>query len=171
MATVIRGDDNFDTAKSDIYEVDKWILTVNKSDSTVISANLERAGTSLGFVSLKGTGMSQSSGIFTFPSTGFWMVSASMTWAIIAGDNVGTYIDRTQDNSTYSNGPAATMWCSNKGSSTASTGMKASDVVKVSNVSLDKIRFRLASVGSGTYLEGSTSNEETAFTFIKLGDL
>ena len=99
------------------------------------------------------------------------MVSASMTWAIIAGDNVGSYIDRTQDNSTYSNGSAAMMWCSNKGSSMASTGITASDVVKVSNVSLDKIRFRLASLNSGTYLEGSTSNEETSFTFIKLGDL
>tara|TARA_R110002124_G_scaffold57459_1_gene160865 strand:+ start:908 stop:1423 length:516 start_codon:yes stop_codon:yes gene_type:complete len=171
MATVIRGSDNFDTAKSDIYEVDKWILTVNKSDDTVISANLERAGTSFGFVSLKGTGMSQSSGIFTFPSTGFWMVSASMTWVIPAGDNVGFYIDLTQNNSTYSSGAAGLMWCSNKGSSAASTGMTASDVVKVSNVSLDKIRFRLSSLNSGSYLEGSTSNGVTAFTFIKLGDL
>jgi len=171
MASVIRGDDNFDTAEADISEVDKWILTVNKSDASVISTNLERAGTSIGFVSLKGTGMSQSSGIFTFPSTGFWMVSSNPTWAIAVGDNVGLHIDRTQDNNTWSSVTAATMWASNKGSSIASTGMSLSEIVKVSNVSLDKIRFRISSINSGTYIEGSTANEETNFIFIRLGGL
>ena len=61
-----------------ISEADVWRLTAgNTGDQTPISANWARnneAGTSL-----LGTGMSESSGVFTFPSTGHWFVPVSYT--------------------------------------------------------------------------------------------
>ena len=55
-----------------ITEVDQWQLTSAKTYNSDITANLARV-TQSGFGRL-GTGMSESSGIFTFPSTGIWRV-------------------------------------------------------------------------------------------------
>ena len=57
-----------------ITEADQWRLTSDISGGTGqdLTANLERADNhSWGVL---GTGMSQSSGIFTFPSTGHWQI-------------------------------------------------------------------------------------------------
>jgi hypothetical protein len=48
-------------------------MQVASTSATVITANLERVDTApQGY--LAGSGMSQSSGVFTFPSTGIWLV-------------------------------------------------------------------------------------------------
>jgi hypothetical protein len=56
-----------------ITEADQWRLNTSFSgDATPIASNLERAdNASFGYI---GTGMSQSSGIFTFPSTGIYKI-------------------------------------------------------------------------------------------------
>jgi hypothetical protein len=59
-----------------ITEADQWRVTANTniaSATTVITANWERSDNSgAGYV---GTGMTQSSGIFTFPSTGYYLIT------------------------------------------------------------------------------------------------
>ena len=56
-----------------ITEADQWRLTSNLTGSAdPISANLERADDP-SFAKI-GTGMTESSGVFTFPSTGIWRV-------------------------------------------------------------------------------------------------
>ena len=62
-----------------ITEFDMFRLTADQSGGTnaVISSNLERVDTG-GWGQL-GTGMSVSSGIFTFPSTGIWLVKFRVT--------------------------------------------------------------------------------------------
>ena len=159
------------TKLTGLTEIDKWILTVNKTDSSVVSANLERAGTTWGFVSLKGTGMTQSSGIFSFPSTGYWMVTITCLMRRAANDNVGVFIDVTDDNSTWET-QGVNTWASNKDAVGAGSAThSAVDIIKVENVSLDKVRFATKSVASGSYLDGTTDYENTSFTFIKLGAL
>jgi hypothetical protein len=56
-----------------ITEADQWRLNTSFSgDATPIASNLERAdNASFGYI---GTGMSESSGIFTFPSTGIYKI-------------------------------------------------------------------------------------------------
>jgi len=155
-----------------ITEIDKWVHTVTKTDASVVSANLERAGSTFGFVSLKGTGMSESSGVFSFPSTGYWMVTINATFQVADGDNIGLYIDVTDDNSNWET-TLVDVWQSNRdgGGNVATTSASASEIVKVEDVSLDKVRFTLASVAAGSGLVGSTSGEGTTFDFIKLGGL
>src|SRR5210317_765942 len=74
--TFLRGDNTFSALPaSGITEADEWRLTSNKTVSNTFSSittNLART-TRAGF-SLLGTGMSESSGIFTFPNTGYWIV-------------------------------------------------------------------------------------------------
>jgi len=60
-----------------ITEADQWRLTANfNNDATPISSNLARDSSS--YFSVMGTGMTESSGTFTFPSTGFYRVCAGM---------------------------------------------------------------------------------------------
>ena len=67
-----------------ITMVDQWRLTANLSISgngtTGITANLERVDTNTpGFI---GTGMTESSGVFTFPSTGIYKITSH--WSVLA---------------------------------------------------------------------------------------
>ncbi len=62
--------------------VDMWRLhtniTIASGGTADITANLERVDTD-GFGQL-GTGMSESSGIFTFPSTGLYKITSNGYW-------------------------------------------------------------------------------------------
>ena len=68
------GSDKTITMTNDGIKVaDQWRLTTNITNTNAdITSNLERIDTAPQGV--LGTGMSESSGIFTFPSTGIWQV-------------------------------------------------------------------------------------------------
>ena len=85
-----------------ITEADIFRLTANitatggPNDTT---SNLERSDdASFGKI---GTGMSESSGIFTFPSTGIYLVRCTYFGSAIPDDNVGMVIKATTNNSSY----------------------------------------------------------------------
>ena len=56
-----------------ITEAYQWRLTADKTDNSDITANLERNDTNFSVI---GSGMSESSGIFTFPQTGIYLITA-----------------------------------------------------------------------------------------------
>ena len=57
---------------SGLTEVDHWQLTASVSSDGDITSNLQRmVGDAVGY---KGTGMTESSGIFSFPSTGIYQI-------------------------------------------------------------------------------------------------
>ena len=62
-----------DISAGGLSEADTWIMTADLTASAnPISANLARpTGTLQNYL---GTGMTESSGIFTFPSTGYWLI-------------------------------------------------------------------------------------------------
>ena len=61
-----------------ITEADQWRLTADfTGNADPITSNLERNDTTgSGYF---GTGMTESSGIFTFPSTGYWLILADFS--------------------------------------------------------------------------------------------
>ena len=90
-----------------ITEADQWRIHTGVqfgNDTTVIfTANWERADT--GGYGKVGTGMSQSSGVFTFPSTGFWLITFNMRYGGATNDAryIWSKINTTVDNSSYDN--------------------------------------------------------------------
>ena len=65
------------THTNGITEIDTWRITANiTSDASPITGTWERNDTDYSVV---GTGMSQSSGIFTFPSAGVWRIPLPRT--------------------------------------------------------------------------------------------
>ena len=156
--------------KGGITEADQWRLNTSFTNSAnPIASNLERNDDNFTVI---GTGMTESSGVFTFPSTGIWKIEFSPQMLLNGDDraytfyinhtlNNGTdwteiayanlFVQQTASNSTYNNGYTCAML----------------DVTDTSNV---KVLFQTSSFGSGSYLMGSTDINYSAFHFIRLGD-
>ena len=149
------GSGNLSFANAGISMADQWRLNANKTGTGVISANLERVDTD-GYGQL-GTGMTESSGNFTFPSTGIYLIGLT----IATDNNVNVSIETTQDNSSYNAAAVA------KADSSTQTGT-TQFIFDVTDTSTHKVNFNVFSI-SGT-LQGSTDLNNTSFTFIRLGD-
>jgi len=148
-----------------ITEADQWRITANiTADTNVVSANLERSdSTAWGKI---GTGMSQSSGYFSFPSTGIWKVSFTLTGYPNTNDDIIGQIVATTNNSTYVNVAQVIISRDGNGinSATTSTFIDCTDTAQV------KVYFKIVDVSSGTTIHGDTSQNKTFFEFIRLGD-
>jgi len=148
-----------------ITMADQWRLTANiTSNQEPITSNLER-NDSTGFAYI-GSGMSESSGIFTFPETGIYEVKFTLAGYPNTNDDIFLYVQVTTNNSSYSDVSRAVISRDGNGmdSGTASTFV---DVTDTSNV---KVRFSVSDISSGTAVHGSTSENRTHFTFVRLGD-
>jgi len=148
-----------------ITEADQWRLTTNLTSDAIIT-NLERTDeTSSGII---GTGMTESSGVFTFPSTGIWKVEAIMNVNVSVQDTIVMQIEVTIDNSsynTYSFGLAGGAAAGGESNSAYTSAII--DVTDTANV---KVRFTGSSISATNAIRGNTNFNETHFNFIRLGD-
>jgi hypothetical protein len=149
-----------------ITSADIWRLTANISTSTDITANLEQPDTySAGTL---GASMSESSGVFTFPSTGIWLVLVQATMRLTndISARVETQIS-TDGGSNWNIATEATSGNTDTLQTIASSfSVSMIDVTDTSNI---KVKFSTSSFG-GAQLDGSTDKNLTSFTFIRLGD-
>ena len=150
-----------------ITEFDSWYLTSNKTSDGDLTSNLSRQN-KLGSASPLGTGMSESSGVFTFPNTGKWLVIVEATFQLNNADNVAldTYV--TTNNSSYTLTHRAIDGNNGSGGKHGSgTSFCFLDVTDTSQV---KVKFAAASIGSGSYVTAEQSYVQTGFHFIRIGD-
>ena len=152
-----------------ITMADQWRLTadVTTTDS-VLTTNLERVDTA-GQGTL-GTGMTESSGVFTFPSTGIYLVEFDTTY-FLSGDSryVSARIEATVDNSTYNPVALDTSFVQQTQSGATSGFVRTSSLIDVTDVSNVKVKFRVSSFASVTF-GSNTAYNRTFMTFIRLGD-
>jgi hypothetical protein len=151
-----------------ITVADQYRVTANITANAVISSNIERVDTTgQGFI---GSAMSESSGIFTFPSTGVYLVSMGGRGDTPnTADNVSMSMEVTTDNSSY-NTVVATGESGGEGGTAKNFQVYGQSLVDVTNVSNVKVRFSVGSLASGHFFSGSTDSNQTYFTFIRLGD-
>ncbi len=157
-----------------ITMADQWRLTSNKANvdtpDTVFDSNLERIDTSgQGTI---GSAMTESSGVFTFPSTGIYWVHAFTSYAKNADRRYcGLNIKLTTNNSSYAD--IATGWghIVVVASDDTFTNVTANSLVDVTDTANVKVKFSGATVnGSAITAIGDTTKNTTTFTFIRLGD-
>ena len=169
--TFLRGDNAWVAPTSGLVEADQWRLTANyTSTNGDITANLERNDTT-GFA-LLGTGMTQSSGIWTFPSTGYWLVAPTIGFEVVAGDNCGVecYFD-IDDSTSQTWIKQGSQNIGNKGSPKVSqTQISATYIFDVTDTTECKTKFTTESMASGSGILGSTTELISWWTFIKLAD-
>jgi hypothetical protein len=138
FATVATGVDG-------ITEVDQWYVTSNFTGSVnPISSNLARYTSAGGYL---GSGMTQSSGTFTFPSTGFWKIDVEGTVTRIEGGRQSRHqeinILATTNNSSYSTiSQAQAGYFDNYSAGYRYIGCFSSVVFDCTDTSTHKVRFQ-----------------------------
>ena len=150
---------------------DQWRLntTLLLTDSNQTFTNNERVDSD-GFGQL-GTGMTHSSGVFTFPSTGIYLITVQ---AYIYRENSGTgtasiQIETTTDNSSY--GGATNSVYTVENVSAYSGNVNGSFIFDVTDTSTHKVRFAGNCTSSNIAIAYADSNSNTtAYTFLRLGD-
>ena len=149
-----------------LEEADVWWMTADiTTNADPITANLSRANATLN--DKLGTGMSVSSGIWTFPSTGYYEVTfQTMSLHQTNSHVMNIYIYGSDDNFSSEDEIAQAQ---NRGNSGEWQNWFISTIVKITDVSNDKVKFRMQRNSAGTFY-GSASGR-TAFTFKKLGDI
>jgi len=152
-----------------LIEVDMFRLTADlDGHGGTITSNLERCDTNN--FSKIGTGMSQSSGIFTFPMPGVYQITVQADIQPVNAD--GTCVVSTQvctDGSTYVTASNCHMG-DDSGTNTIIGTAYSQCFFNCTNTSTHKLRFLLSSFASGSLLRGNSSQNETSFSFIRLGD-
>ena len=151
---------------------DQWYLTTSLDNpgagEVTITANLQRTSGNITGVGHIGSAMTLSSGVFTFPSTGMWLVrlEAHGTSTGDTSGHVNTAI--TTDNSTYTNILKLDLGVANSGDPVRSVS-GGEVLVDITDTSTHKIKFVTDSM-TATSLFGESTKIRTNFTFIRLGD-
>jgi hypothetical protein len=152
-----------------LTEFDMWVLTDNRTSDGTITA-VSRVARPLS-ASQIGTGMSESSGIFTFPRTGKWLVICSFNTDITPADSVGILTEVSSNS-----GSTWVLHAQSYDGQNASTGSNRRgnatgiSFIDVTDVGTFRVKFTANSLNSGSLIIGSTTSIETSFTFIRLGD-
>ena len=111
--------------------------------------------------------MTQSSGVFTFPSTGHWLIHAYGThYQNGSAVYIGLYIQTTVNNSSFVSTGVSYTNIEPILSSTSYTNNNCHQVFDVTDVSTHKVRFTI----SGDPNNFSTGAEWTGASFIRIGD-
>ena len=157
---------------SGITEADQWRLTTSFTNTaSPIASNLERNDNNF---SLIGTGMTESSGIFTFPSTGIYYITfyRMAEWNSNDRNNVNEIQLSTNSGSSFSNVATGYGSISVTTSNYTRAMESTSVIIDVTNVSTFRVRFNAVTTNGSTASTtvGSTSENLTHMTFIRLGD-
>ena len=143
----------------------QWRLTTDFTGSAdPIASNLEEVDAPVGFGVL-GSSMTESSGIFTFPSTGYWVVMFNASFLhrnqstgrlnIYTTTDDSTYVEATEN---YSHG----YFCEDSAAS--------SYIFDVADTSQCKVKFRIVVTDTAVTTKGDTNKTETYMTFLRLAD-
>jgi len=154
-----------------ITVADQWRLPANQSVTTSASVltGWERPDdqeSGLDCYGRIGTGMSESSGTFTFPSTGIYLVRIVARSSTASQSAVYIQIRMSKDGSNYDSIGDGTHYIEN-----GFTGYTLSEYfADVTNTSNDLIQFTGRSSAGTNTVNGSTNENITSVTFIRLGD-
>jgi len=150
--------------------VDQWRLNANTSitasTSYFITSNWERVDSD-GFAKI-GDGMSESSGVFTFPSTGIYHIQTTVNFRNPnAASGNFAYITTATDGSTFGDAALSLGRISTSSSYSTST---CDFVFDVTNTSTHKVMLKVYVSHGDTVAEGDTNRNMTSMTFTRLGD-
>ena len=154
-----------------ITVADQWRLTADFNGAAdPISSNLERVDTTgQGTI---GSAMTVSSGLFTFPSTGIYLVSFNAQFNL-NGDSryYVAYIESTRDNgSNFTELTKNESFVQQTSSAATPNMVVTSTLMDITDTGNDKVRFEVLPVNSSVTTKGDSTKNETFMTFTRLGD-
>ena len=148
-------------------EVDSWRISSDFTNAASPITTWERVDTSFDKI---GTGLTHSSGIFTFPSTGKYYISAWLTGDLNGSSRYNQLaLQHTPDNSTYTTRAISDSLVIQVSSAEGSWNCALNYFVDIENTTNDKIRFLFSTANSSVRVFGNTNTSYSGFTCIKLG--
>ncbi len=166
LASGVTGTLSTSNYTSGITEADQWRITSNFNGGVnPITANWERNDSVFDKI---GTGMTESSGTFTFPSTGIYIVeflilstkgdgtSQYSATKIMIIENNSSYTERATG---YSNVAISGAW----GGAYVQTNIDVTDTTNI------KVQFGVVNQAASDFL-GNTGVNKTTATFTRIGD-
>jgi len=155
-----------------ITMADQFRLSANFTTSGATVTGWERPtdanGNNMRFAQLN-TGMTESSGIFSFPSTGYYLIYISAEIYCNSGDGFGAlelYV--TENNSTYV--LAATCATDGGGSGANRGNGSLINLMNVTDITNQKIKTQTDSLNSGSSISGNSDYNRTVITVLKIAD-
>ena len=149
-----------------ITEYDIWQLTSNLTASAnPITTFVRPTGT---LQTKLGTGMSVSSGIWTFPSTGIWEVKAQCIYSNDSDNQLGEVRIYSTDDNFSSEDEIGYNGYRDKSIAVGSGSIRV--LLDIQNTSNDKIRFTYTDSNGGANLLGESTRNRTTFQFVRIGD-
>lgn len=153
-----------------ISEADMWRLNTSFANSSnganeVLTSNWERNDTDFDKI---GTGLSQSSGVFTFPSTGIYLVHLhAFFYPTGANSDIRVQIRVTTNNTDYS-----TRSESMNGASAADRPEQMTCALVIDCTDTSNIKFRIHTQGTtaSNFWRGDTGAQKFGFYCVRLGD-
>jgi len=145
----------------------QWRLTSDFTGSaSPIATNIVEVSSPVGFGVL-GSSMTQTSGIFTFPATGYWYIEfyAAFGASTDTTSRGKAYISTTINDATYAT--ASNGW---GGMYYQDSTAACSYIMDVTDVTQCKVKFGIDQAVGGDTTRGDTSANETFFTFNRLAD-
>ena len=163
------GSGNLSFASAGISQTDEWALTSNfTGDAEPIASNLSRMTSARSYI---GSGMTQSSGIFTFPVTGQWLIIFSACgYATASTDFWLPIIQRTTNNSSYSDHAIGDTNINHQGSFDNYCSGTAISTFDVTDTTQCKVRFTISDESNSTTTRSNSATARTSMLFIRLGD-
>ena len=152
-------------------DIDTWRKNGTHSSSSAISTvsgwSRQTSGDGIGYV---GSGMSESSGVWTFPSTGIWKIDFYFDFYHSSDSKyVGAFLQVSTDGGSNF-GTATEAYGSISYVSTNTWDLvTGSHFFDVTSTSLDKVRFQVESANTLTVAAG-TNNSLTYVQFMRVGD-
>lgn len=158
------------TKLSVISMADSWRITSDfTGDQNVMSSNWERFDTSP-WENKLGTGLTESSGVFTFPSTGYYF----LVWVHYARHNAHSAWNEMELSVTNDGGSNYTQLnhteMSWKSDSTDYKKAVESTILDITNVSNQKFYFKMSVDNNSVITIGASNKKQTGFDIFRLGD-
>jgi len=150
---------------------DQWRLTTAfTGNANPIASNWERNDTAPA-LSYFGSQMTESSGVFSFPSTGIYMVTFHAQFSLSSNSRYCSgYINTTTNNSTYVTAAGADAHISQVASSGTYSYSHTNLIVDITDTSNQKVNFRIDLHDTNTQTGGSSTYDQTYARFVRLGD-
>jgi len=159
-----------------ISQSDMWIMTSNiTEDAGFITANWSRYTGSGGNI---GSALTQSSGVFTFPSTGFYKIDYIIGFRNQSSDHAFTEVYcqlfYTQNNSSYTDATTSFINVPAISSSNVYNNGTGSAILDVTDTAQVKFKLKINAYAGGSQqngiIIGSSTGIATGFTCVRLGD-
>ena len=144
-------------------------FTVSSGSDSAITSNWESADTH-GYGTI-GSNLTESSGVFSFPSTGIYRIGAKTTFNNTSSANYRTELKMQVKTASNSNWEMATGTGQSLSSPAEQTGsMSLEYLFDVTNTSSCVFRLLVFSHQDSIKFHGASDKTETGFTVIRLGD-